>query len=660
MKQPIGKNTLGQGGKLTEVELEEFNRSTHNMGYLWKSTMAAGTLVPFYNEIVLPGDKKEINLGALVNTHPTIGPLFGKYKLQLDMFIAPIRLYHAWLQTNKPKVGLSMDKVKLPYMRLYTKNYSEAELRAVRNPDTYQINPSCILAYQGIRGIGTGNPDFAATSSRDFTALKLLLYWDIHYNYYANKQEDKAYVVHTTPVPPEENVSTIKVDDVAIPHLPTSGAAPLINGSIIKVETSGTQDQSKVMIQIDPGILIPVTEIGIDIGTVGSITSYSYKWAVYGNRIAEGWDYAKATDPIQTQIELAEFDLENINEMKQRIMANAAVPTAFRVDNQGLTPYSYLFERDDESGFASMQYNMEGLAVKTYQSDILQNWINKEFVDGAGGIKEVTAVSTAAGSFTIDALNLAEKLYKMLNSIAVSDGSYTSWLNVVYNERISGIISPVFCGGLVKSIVFEQLVSTAESAPTDGGGAQPLGTLAGKGTVGDRHVGGTVELSANELSIAMGIVSITPELDYSQGNSYDSGFLTADDFHKPHLDGIAFQELITEQMAHWDTYQDETGVWRQKSAGKQPAWLWYMTNHNKVYGNFAIQENEGWMILNRGYEPEVSDGKFKIKDLTTYIDPRKFNNIWANRSIDSMDFWVQISVEDTTRRKISARVMPNL
>ena len=28
---------------------------------------------------------------------------------------------------------------------------------------------------------------------------------------------------------------------------------------------------------------------------------------------------------------------------------------------------------------------------------------------------------------------------------------------------------------------------------------------------------------------------------------------TIDDLHKPALDGIGFQELITEQMAWWDT-----------------------------------------------------------------------------------------------------------
>lgn len=178
--------------------------------------------------------------------------------------------------------------------------------------------------------------------------------------------------------------------------------------------------------------------------------------------------------------------------------------------------------------------------------------------------------------------------------------------------------------------------------------------------MGNKHIGGQVTLECNEYAMVIGICSITPMLTYTQGNAWDATLTTVDDLHKPSLDGIGFQELITENMAHWDTYQNATGEWVQRSAGKQPAWMWYRTNINKAYGNFAIDLNEGWMVLSRNYEPEVNSGVFRIKDLTTYIDPAKFNVSFAQTSLDSMNFWVQISVEETTRRKISARLMPNL
>ena len=131
-----------------------------------------------------------------------------------------------------------------------------------------------------------------------------------------------------------------------------------------------------------------------------------------------------------------------------------------------------------------------------------------------------------------------------------------------------------------------------------------------------------------------------------------------DDFHKPALDEIGFQELIQEQMAYWTTTKTPNAqTFTQLSAGKQPAWLNYMTNVNKCLGNFAIQNNEMFMTLNRRYQKGAGA---TIGDLTTYIDPSHFNHIFAQVSLDAQNFWVQIGVDMIARRKMSAKLMPNL
>ena len=159
----------------------------------------------------------------------------------------------------------------------------------------------------------------------------------------------------------------------------------------------------------------------------------------------------------------------------------------------------------------------------------------------------------------------------------------------------------------------------------------------------------------------MGIVSLTPRVEYSQGNDWDVYELqTMDDIHKPGMDEIGFQDLITEQMAWWSTeyIAGATLDWVQKSAGKQPAWVNYMTNVDKVLGNFAIQNNEMFMVLNRRYE--IATATTDIGDLTTYIDPTKYNYIFAQTSLDAQNFWVGIGVQIEARRVMSAKVMPNL
>ena len=45
MQVNIGKNTLGDNDKMS-VSLREYDRSTHDLSFAWRSSMGVGTLVP--------------------------------------------------------------------------------------------------------------------------------------------------------------------------------------------------------------------------------------------------------------------------------------------------------------------------------------------------------------------------------------------------------------------------------------------------------------------------------------------------------------------------------------------------------------------------------------------------------------------------------------
>ena len=87
------------------------------------------------------------------------------------------------------------------------------------------------------------------------------------------------------------------------------------------------------------------------------------------------------------------------------------------------------------------------------------------------------------------------------------------------------------------------MVSNSQSAN------EPLGTLAGKGVMGSKHKGGQIIVKCNEPCYVMGIVSLTPRIDCSQGNDWDYQLESWDDLHKPSLDQIGFQDLNAEQLA---------------------------------------------------------------------------------------------------------------
>ena len=111
--------------------------------------MSAGTLVPFMSKLALPGDTFDIELACEILTHPTIGPLFGSYKVQLDIFQVPVRLYQAKLHMNALNVGKEMQNVKLPQIVMQANNIDTS-----KDIDNQQINPSSIFSYLGIRGLG--------------------------------------------------------------------------------------------------------------------------------------------------------------------------------------------------------------------------------------------------------------------------------------------------------------------------------------------------------------------------------------------------------------------------------------------------------------------------------------------------------------------------
>ena len=149
MKVSIGKNTLG-GGKKMMTRLNNYNRSTHDLSHICRTSMAVGTLVPTLKHLVLPGDTFPIQTRCHTLTHPTIGPLFGSFKQQNDFFFCPIRLYNAMLHNNALNIGLDMKKVKFPYVRLDTSTWEESYLEGSANTLKKEVHPTSLPAYLGL------------------------------------------------------------------------------------------------------------------------------------------------------------------------------------------------------------------------------------------------------------------------------------------------------------------------------------------------------------------------------------------------------------------------------------------------------------------------------------------------------------------------------
>lgn len=681
MKKTLGGDRLRSESKM-EVYLPNFGRSSHNVGKIVRTSQACGTIVPYWCQIGLDGTTFYIDITTKVKTLPTTGPVFGSFKHQIDVFVIPIRLYIAALHNNALGVGLNMSKVLLPCIQVYTANTSIYENDTNRG----HVNPSSLLSYLGIKGFGRSKTN---QHLRRFPAIFNLAYWDIFKNYYANKQEENAYVITGVShiwkkISAGDGVAWNRVwtenKSEAYPLNPTSQAPSFIklefeekispeevneiqfltndpDRPTVKVNKLTRLGDTFIFERTDPEAMgvrkpqNPNKATNIYVYQVKKKITIAYNLDIAGQNFL--------TMPDNKKIKLIPFPLKKIDEERTKILA-APSTSAYIVDGTSM-PYGIAtrtvelpnYNRTKTYHSSNAWYSQAGLAVKTYLSDRFNNWLNTEWIDGTtGGINAITAVDVTDGKLTMDALILQKKIFNMLNRVAITDGTYQAWREATYGIRSATLPeSPIFCGGMQSEIAFDEIVSNAATEE------EPLGTLAGRGVATMYKSGRGLKIKCTEPSMIMALGSITPRVDYSQGNKWWTRLQSMDDFHKPTLDAIGFQELITEEAAAWNTELDENYTPIYQSLGKQPSWIEYTTDVNETYGEFAAGMPLAFMCLNRVYE-ENEDGS--IDNASTYIDPTIYNSIFAESRLSSQNFWVQVAFDVTARRVMSAKQIPNL
>lgn len=654
----LGKNTLGDNNKM-KVAMRDYDMSTHDISTIFRSSIGVGMLVPFCKILCQKGDIIDLNLINKTLSQPTLGPLFGSFKLQHFIFFGGFRLYNSWLHNNRTGIGMKMSDIKLPMMLARTYGTATDAKTNISASSLYKY-----LGWSKSKRKGTG-----ANEGVQKNGVPLLMYLDIFKNFFANTQEEKFYMLKGAGeisfevidsydneneghfIIGKDNTKTIKITNKT-----------KLNASITTNDYQSFWSSLNVKVLNSKGTVISTSLNQITSNattkqiTLDNIDANPFATILLVSTTKETAKFIKT--------KLGQYDLKLLDQIRDVILHKKGNETLIlsgpylEATNNGSIELKNMF--DDLT--ASQANKLGGMLLKTYDSDIFNNWVKTDWIDGAGGITEITSIDIIAndGKLTMDALNLQQKVYNMLNRIAVAGGTYRDWLETVYTagKYLDRPETPVFIGGMTQYIEFDEVVS--KSATETEYGSQPLGDIAAIGRGGKPLNNGHIHYQCEEPGYIMGLMAITPIIDYSQGNDFDLNLQTIDDLHKPALDGIGYQDLIQEQMVgETSTYQDGGQINKLKhlAANKTVAWIDYMTNYNRTFGDFAAGEALDFMVLNRRYEVG-SDST--IKDLTTYIDPQKYIEIFADTSIDSQNFWVQTVVQATRRGNYSAKQIPFL
>lgn len=653
----LGKNTLGDNNKM-KVAMRDYDMSTHDISTIFRSSIGVGMLVPFCKILCQKGDIIDINLINKTLSQPTLGPLFGSFKLQHFMFFGGFRLYNSWLHNNRTGIGMKMSDIKLPMM--YAKTYGVATEAAT------DISASALYKYLGWSKSRRKGTD--STSGVYKNGVPLLLYLDIFKNYFANTQEKNFYMLKGAG---QIILNIQKAHDDQSNGLYKIGtdqrSINITNTTQITVAVI-TDNYKEIWESIKVKILTSEGELATK--RLAELTTNSAGMTITLNKVSAD-PYAIILQFFTTKetikfikTELGQYDLKLLDQIRDVILHKKGNETLILhgsnldASQNGSKELADMFE-----DMISAQSNkLGGMLLKTYDSDIFNNWVQTDWIDGVGGITELTSIDITAndGKLTMDALNLQQKVYNMLNRIAVSGGTYRDWLETVYTagKYLDRPETPVFIGGMTQYIEFDEVIS--KSATETEYGNQPLGDIAAIGRGGKPLNNGHIHYQCEEPGYIIGLMAITPMIDYSQGNDFDLNLQTIDDLHKPALDGIGYQDLIQEQMVGETSVYEGGGTVdkiKHLSANKTVAWIDYMTNYNRTFGDFAAGEALDFMVLNRRYEVGKND---TIKDLTTYIDPQKHIEIFADTSIDSQNFWVQTVIQATRRGNYSAKQIPFL
>lgn len=562
--------------RLFDALIQKPKHSNFNMSRANRFTMAPGLLYPFYWKPVMSQDICRWSWSSIVKTFPTVAPVMGSFKLQIDDFFIPYRLYVPEFQRNSSLIQyLEASSTKSGFTDITFPCFTFAANSSVYGTpftpkDASQTTGGLPVAAGSILnclGFPVGATPAVPGSSVDqyslkgvrFNAMPFLAFWDIYRNYYVNRQENTYAMMRA-------------------------------EGGIDK----RTLVQSRAS--------LPVLD---------SFFEQFQQWTNSGDSVR---DIFSSTGP-----------------------------------------NSSLFSQFLSNSFNS-DLPLSGLPCRTYLPDYFSNFINAAGYQSYQQQSRIVVGDDGGTSFiTNDQLVLNEKMTKLLGRAWLSGGRYSEYLRTQFGqEGVPDCDIPQYCGSTSVEVVFDEVVSTAETSETNNG---PLGSLGGRGHA--RMFGRTRVFKPREYGIMMSIASIVPRADYADQFSRDWLVRNLTDLYVPALDAIGMQDVVDGEFSFGVTPVNLVSKDSPFNVGlfKHPAWMEYMTDVNRNFGDFA--GNLSYWVLNRPLHGASANPVGSLY-ATSYVAPAQWNNVFADTSSTAQNFLVQIGYNALYNRPISKQVMPTL
>lgn len=306
-----------------------------------------------------------------------------------------------------------------------------------------------------------------------------------------------------------------------------------------------------------------------------------------------------------------------------------------------------------------------GMCFGTYLPDRTNVILNSNFY--ANNVSSVK-VTVNANSFQIDQLVTAKKLWDSRNKDAISSGTFKDWIRMHFGvtPKIMDDM-PTFLGATSSDVIFQEVRATADSYDSQGGDyTSRLGDKGASATCYGKSR--RIRFTADRPGWVMAIACLVPRVVYNQDLARYTLHTKLSDSFRPSYNGIGLQDVLQSDLraiaapasvamksASVKSAYASGAPWT-KSIGKQPAWIEYMTAIDQVRGSFCSTESSWVLLRDFGTGGSTSPGFSPAP--TAYIDPRKWNQPFADQAVAAQNFLVQFYITDRTRSEVLKRVLP--
>ena len=286
-----------------------------------------------------------------------------------------------------------------------------------------------------------------------------------------------------------------------------------------------------------------------------------------------------------------------------------------------------------------------------------------------------SSVTIANGAFTIDTLRIASHYQKLLDLYDASGGQFSNFIDFQWDVDISdGLDRPVLLGTSHQYINVDDVYSTSLTQVYD----QPnenyvIGSYVGEqsGTINTGAGFRGIKFRSKYHGYLFAIVTIVPEVDYSENLDFNLLDTKFSDFYVPAMAQLGYEPMQYSDFAVSRAFSSitppqyndatmtnffstaDTNSQYNVACGRSVHWFRYMSDVNRNYGAFSVGRSLEHWCLNRNFVRAVNGSATNATiDVSTYIIPSDWNYMFAYTAPQAQNWYLQFAFDIQVERAL--------